>query len=403
MSNHEATLPSHKIILGITGGIAAYKCADLVRRLKERGFDVRVVMTESAKAFVTPLTLQAVSGYPVHDDLFDPAMEASMGHIELAKWADYILIAPATANTIAKLSHGKGDNLLTTIVLATQAKVVIAPAMNQQMWANQSTKENVSSLKCKNFEVLGPASGEQACGDVGEGRMLEPLELAKRLEEFANQPRSLLGKHFIITAGPTVEPIDPVRYISNHSSGKMGYALAKAALAAGATVDLISGPVCIDPPVGVNLINVVSAAEMLDAVKARLSSCHIFIGCAAVADYTPIEVSSQKIKKNDEIMSLKLKRNPDILAWAAAQENRPFMVGFAAESQNLREFAQLKLKKKNLDMICANDISCKEVGFNSDKNCLLIIDSSGDEVELDTAQKTELSAKIINLIANKQK
>ena len=390
-----------RLILGITGGIAAYKCADLVRRLKERNFDVRVVMTPSAKEFITPMTLQAVSGHPVHEDLFDPAMEASMGHIELAKWAEVILIAPATANTLAKLNHGEGDNLLTTIVLASKAKLFLAPAMNQQMWANASTQQNILDLQNKNIEILGPDEGEQACGDIGAGRMLEPLDIAQRLDSACHQQKLLKDKTIVITAGPTVEAIDPVRYISNHSSGKMGYALANAAKNAGARVKLVSGPVNLAPPQGIELIKVKSAKEMFNAVQAIVSECDVFIGCAAVADYTPVEVSCQKIKKNDEIMTLELKRNVDILAWVAAQEKRPFVVGFAAESQKLKEFAQKKLEKKKLDMICANDISCSELGFNSDNNQLLILDSAGKEKLLEVDKKEILAKQIIQDIGTR--
>ena len=358
-------------------------------------------MTPSAKEFITPMTLQAVSGYPVHQDLFDPEMEASMGHIELAKWADVILVAPATANTIAKLNHGEGDNLLTTLVLASKARLVIAPAMNQQMWANQATQNNIQDLKLKGAEVLGPDSGEQACGDIGAGRMLEPLDIAQRLDMMINQPQSLKNKKVVITAGPTVEAIDPVRYISNHSSGKMGYAIAKAARDAGAKVSLVSGPVNLAAPNGVNVIKVTSANDMYKAVQTEIGDCDIFVGCAAVADYTPVNVACQKIKKNDEIMTLELKRNIDILAWVAAQEKRPFVVGFAAESQKLKEFASKKLEKKKLDMICANDISCSGLGFNSDDNQLLILDSQGNEETLEIAKKEVLAQQIIAQIVKR--
>jgi phosphopantothenoylcysteine decarboxylase/phosphopantothenate--cysteine ligase len=387
------------LLLGISGGIAAYKCADLVRRLKERNFDVRVVMTTSAAEFVTPMTLQAVSGNPVHMTLFDPEMEAAMGHIELARWASVILVAPATANTIAKLVHGKADNLLTTVILASKAPMAIAPAMNQQMWANEATQHNMSTLRSRGVEVLGPGVGEQACGDVGAGRMLEPLDIAEQVSLIMSEDKPLQGKKLVLTAGPTVEAIDPVRYISNHSSGKMGYALAKAAYKAGAEVTLVSGPVNINTIEGVQLVKITSAKQMLNAVKEAVVGADIFIGCAAVADYSPLDLATQKIKKNDEMMTLKLKRNPDILAWVATQENKPFVVGFAAESQRLREYATKKLNKKKLDLICANDISQEGLGFNSDNNQLLLLDPQGNEKLLKIDSKDKLASQIIDEIS----
>ncbi|TQV74647.1 bifunctional phosphopantothenoylcysteine decarboxylase/phosphopantothenate--cysteine ligase CoaBC [Aliikangiella marina] len=387
-----------KLVLGITGGIAAYKCADLVRRLTERNFEVRVVMTSSAKEFITPMTLQAVSGHPVHDDLFDPQMEAAMGHIELAKWADYILVAPATANTLAKIVHGDADNLLLTVILASSAPLLIAPAMNQQMWANQTTQDNLKALEKSGATILGPGEGEQACGDVGAGRMLEPLDIAQRLYALAECEKKLQNKVVMITAGPTVEAIDPVRYISNHSSGKMGYALARAAQLEGAEVRLVSGPVSLRDPHGVTTVRVTSAKQMFDYVKSNIADVDVFIGCAAVADYTPVEVASQKIKKNDDEMTLKLKRNPDILAWVGEQQATRFVVGFAAESQSLKEFALKKLQKKKLDLICANDISQQGLGFNSDNNQLLLLYRDGQEKLLDIATKDALAADIMQEI-----
>ncbi len=390
-----------KLLLGITGGIAAYKCADLVRRLTERNFDVRVVMTPSAAEFITPMTLQAVSGNPVHMAQFDAEMEAAMGHIELARWADYILIAPATANSIAKLVHGEADNLLLTLVLASNAPLLIAPAMNQQMWSNPATVNNIKLLNARGVSIFGPGFGEQACGDVGAGRMLEPLDIAEKVFLFSEQKKPLAGKKILLTAGPTQEAIDPVRYISNHSSGKMGYALAKAAQLAGAEVILVSGPVNLSAPYGVNVISVISAEEMFTAVKNNILSSDVFIGCAAVADYSPVEVNKQKIKKDSDNYNLLLKRNPDILAWVADLENRPFVVGFAAESQNLREFAMKKLKNKKLDLICANDISNKELGFNSEDNQLLLLDQGGNDILLEITSKEILAKQIIVEIANR--
>ncbi len=392
-----------KLVLGITGGIAAYKCADLVRRLKERGFEVRVVMTVSAAKFITPVTLQAVSGYPVHQDLFDAEMEASMGHIELARWADYILVAPATANTISKLVHGKADNLLTTLILASRASLLVAPAMNQQMWANTVTQNNIRVLESSEVIILGPEEGEQACGDLGAGRMMEPVDIANQLLMLVNKRNILANKKVVITAGPTVEAIDPVRYISNHSSGKMGFALARAARLEGAEVELVSGPVALCEPAGVNMTRVTSAAEMLEVVKQKIKNADIFIGCAAVADYTPVEVASQKIKKNQELMNIQLKKNSDILTWVASQEGRPYVVGFAAESQNIKEFARKKLENKKLDLICANDISCQNMGFNSENNQLFLIDCCGVEKQLSVASKIVLAQQVIQEIELRMK
>ncbi len=408
MSKTQNKPSSTNILLGVTGGIAAYKSADLVRRLKERSFDVRVVMTESAKHFITPMTMQAVSGNPVHHQLFDCHAEAAMGHIELAKWADIILIAPATANSLSKIALGLADDLLSTLILASNAKLLIAPAMNQQMWANEAIIANVERLKRRSVQFIGPEQGDQACGDVGFGRMSEPLLIVESVLQLANETnassieelpkrtvKTLAGKQFLITAGPTLEAIDPVRFISNHSSGKMGYALAEVAQAAGANVTLVSGPVSLEVPYGVSIISVVSAAEMLHAVKQQINGCDVFIGCAAVADYAPVVVAEQKIKKNDEEMQISLKRNPDILAWVAEQKNRPLVVGFAAESQNLKEFARKKLINKKLDLICANDISQKGMGFNSANNEILLLGKNNQETQLPAASKMDIAVKIL--------
>jgi len=412
--------PKTNILLGVTGGIAAYKSADLVRRLKDFDFDVRVVMTQSAQEFITPMTMQAVSGHAVHAELFDCESEAAMGHIELAKWADLVLIAPATANCIAKLAHGFADDLLTTIVLATGAPLIIAPAMNQQMWANQAVKDNIDRLKVLGIEILEPASGVQACGDVGQGRMQEPLQIAEQVSQYISKSQSstligdkLTGKKVVITAGPTQEAIDPVRYISNHSSGKMGYALAESAMELGADVILISGPVAISANKKIKLLKVKSAEEMLASVKENINSCDIFIGCAAIADYRPIDIASQKIKKNSEQMQLTLVRNPDILRWVSKNrdkvnkdrknkdsKNDIFVVGFAAESEKLKEFAMGKLKNKKLDMICANDISLPNLGFNSEKNALLILNKQGDETLLPAMSKKEIAKKVLAEVVN---
>ncbi|MCG9624271.1 bifunctional phosphopantothenoylcysteine decarboxylase/phosphopantothenate--cysteine ligase CoaBC [Vibrio mediterranei] len=394
------TLAGKKILLGISGGIAAYKCAELTRRLIERGAEVQVVMTKAAKEFITPLTMQAVSGRPVSDSLLDPAAEASMGHIELAKWADLVLLAPATADLIARMSAGMGNDLLSTLVLATDAPVAVSPAMNQQMYLNVATQENIATLARREMMIWGPAAGEQACGDVGPGRMLEPMQLVEQCEQFFG-PKPLSGKSVVITAGPTREAIDPVRYISNHSSGKMGFALAQAAQQLGAEVTLISGPVSLQTPNGVKRINVVSAEEMHQAAMANATHHDIFIGCAAVADYRPVDIAAQKIKKtadNDD-MHITMVKNPDIIASVASlSASRPFTVGFAAETQDVEAYALDKLQRKNLDMICANDVSIAGQGFNSDSNAITVYWQGGSK-SLGSAMKTELSHAIWEAIS----
>ncbi|WP_282150329.1 bifunctional phosphopantothenoylcysteine decarboxylase/phosphopantothenate--cysteine ligase CoaBC [Vibrio diabolicus] len=390
------TLAGKKILLGISGGIAAYKCAELSRRLIERGAQVQVVMTKAAKEFITPLTMQAVSGRPVSDSLLDPAAEASMGHIELAKWADLVLLAPATADLIARMSAGMGNDLLTTLVLATDSPVAVSPAMNQQMYRNIATQENIATLARRGMHIWGPAAGEQACGDVGPGRMLEPMQLVHLCEQFF-QPKLLEGKSILITAGPTREAIDPVRYITNHSSGKMGYALASAAAQMGAKVTLVSGPVSLNTPVGVERINVSSAQEMHEAVMTHANKHDAFISCAAVADYRPQTIAYQKLKKtedNDE-MVINMVKNPDIVASVAAMtEKRPFTVGFAAETNDVETYARGKLTKKNLDMICANDVSVAGQGFNSNDNAITLYWPEG-ELALALESKEALSFKIL--------
>ncbi|HDM8221324.1 bifunctional phosphopantothenoylcysteine decarboxylase/phosphopantothenate--cysteine ligase CoaBC [Vibrio campbellii] len=390
------TLAGKKILLGISGGIAAYKCAELTRRLIERGAQVQVVMTKAAKEFITPLTMQAVSGRPVSDSLLDPAAEASMGHIELAKWADLVLLAPATADLIARMSAGMGNDLLTTLVLATDSPVAVSPAMNQQMYRNVATQENIATLARRGMHIWGPAAGEQACGDVGPGRMLEPMQLVHLCEQFF-QPKLLAGKSVLITAGPTREAIDPVRYISNHSSGKMGFALANAAAQLGAKVTLVSGPVSLNTPAGVERIDVASAQEMRDAVMAQAPSHDAFISCAAVADYRPEHVASQKLKKteNNDQMTINMVKNPDIVATVANMvEQRPFTVGFAAETNDVETYARGKLVKKNLDMICANDVSVEGQGFNSNDNAITLFWPQGKQA-LALESKEALSFRIL--------
>lgn len=392
------SLINKKILLGISGGIAAYKSADLVRKLKERGADVRVVMTQSAMEFITPLTLQALSGYPVASDLLDPNAEASMGHIELARWADLVIIAPATANVIARINAGMADELLTTSILATSAPVVLCPAMNQQMYQNAATQQNLTCLKNRGITIWGPEIGSQACGEIGPGRMLEPIDIANRANTFFSSP-ILSGKRLLLTAGPTREAIDPVRYISNHSSGKMGFAIAQAAVDMGAEVTLVSGPVNLPSPSGVKRINVDSAQQMLDAVLSQVDKQDIFIGCAAVADYCVKNIASSKIKKSAETMTLALVRNPDILATVAALENKPFTVGFAAETHDVENYARDKFARKNLDMIAANDVSQSTQGFNSELNALKVIWKDGQQ-DLPVTDKRHLAKQLLLLIAN---
>ncbi|MBU2427330.1 MAG: bifunctional phosphopantothenoylcysteine decarboxylase/phosphopantothenate--cysteine ligase CoaBC [Gammaproteobacteria bacterium] len=402
-------LQGKNILLGISGGIAAYKAADLVRRLKERGADVRVILTPAAAEFITPLTLQALSGNPVGLSLLDPAAEAAMGHIELARWADFILVAPASADVIARIAHGMANDLLTTCILAADAPLAVAPAMNQQMYKNIATQNNLATLKSHNIYIYGPAAGDQACGDVGMGRMLEPLQLAELVVDFFKShsktialplPKPLIGMKIAITAGPTREAIDPVRYISNHSSGKMGYALATAASALGAQVTLISGPVQLATPEGVTRIDVTTAQDMLQAALSVASNHDIFIGCAAVADYRMAEVAPQKLKKSadKDQLTLQLVKNPDIIATIAAlTSHRPFTVGFAAETEQLAQYAQNKLTSKNLDLICANDVSAAGQGFNSEQNAITVY-GRHFEHSLVLQHKTTLAQALITLI-----
>ena len=399
------SLSGKHILLGITGGIAAYKCPDLVRHLKKAGAQVRVVMTESASHFVTPMTLQALSGNAVSSDLFDPSAELSMNHIELAKWADLLLIAPATANIIAKMANGIADDLLSTICLATPAKIVIAPAMNQQMYKAAATQQNLASLASRSTLILGPDDGFQACGDFGPGRMVEPATIVEHVEGYFLATATLVGTEITITAGPTIEELDPVRYISNYSSGKMGYAIAQAAAEMGATVNLISGPVNLATPNNVNRINVKSANEMCDAALKLAKKSAIFISCAAVADYRAETIAKQKIKKTDDNNELviKLVKNPDIVASIAAlKKGRPFVVGFAAETNNIKAYALKKLTTKNLDLICANDVSDKSIGFNSDQNALTIYWQNGEQT-LPLSSKQQLAKQLLQAVITRYK
>lgn len=400
MSPLSLSLANKQILLGVTGGIAAYKSADLVRRLQDAGASVQVVMTPAAQEFITPLTLQALSGNPVHTQLLDPEAEAGMGHIQLARWADLVLIAPATADFMARLAQGMGNDLLTSICLATKAPLALAPAMNQGMWHNAATQANLELLIERKVIIFGPAEGGQACGDVGPGRMLEPLQLVDAAAGLFTTG-SLAGKTVVITAGPTREAIDPVRYLSNHSSGKMGYALAEAAAEAGATTILISGPTQLKSPARVTRIDVTSAQEMYEASMAAAGGCDLFIAAAAVADYRPAQVASHKLKKgSEESITLTLVKNPDIVASVAALPQRPFTVGFAAENENLLDYARAKLERKNLDLVIANNISDHQIGFNSDNNAVTLIDKKG-ATELSQRSKTQLARDLIALLAGR--
>jgi phosphopantothenoylcysteine decarboxylase/phosphopantothenate--cysteine ligase len=393
------SLHNKQILLGVTGGIAAYKSADLVRRLQDAGAQVQVVMTPAAQEFITPLTMQALSGNPLHTELLDPEAEAGMGHIQLARWADLVLIAPATADFMARLTQGMGNDLLTSICLATAAPIALAPAMNQGMWRNASTQANLQTLLQRKIHIFGPADGDQACGDIGPGRMLEPLQLVDAAASLF-QTGLLAGKKVVITAGPTREAIDPVRYISNHSSGKMGYALAEAAAEAGAQTILISGPTQLACPARVKRIDVISAEEMLTASLAEANGCNLFIAAAAVADYRPAQVSAQKMKKGDsEKLRLELVKNPDIVATIAALTDKPFTVGFAAESENLLAYARTKLERKGLDLVIANNIAAPGIGFNSDDNAVTLVDSAGSR-ELNQRSKTQLARELVRILAD---
>jgi phosphopantothenoylcysteine decarboxylase/phosphopantothenate--cysteine ligase len=392
-------LGNKKILLGITGGIAAYKSAELVRLLTRAGAEVRVVMTPSAQEFVQPLTYQALSGHRVYIDLFDAEADSAMDHIELARWCDLLLVAPASADFLGKMNAGYADNLLLTLCLASKRPVAVAPAMNQQMFANPATQDNLKQLGARKVLVWGPADGEQACGDVGPGRMLEPEQLlANVVLQFV--PGKLDEVELLLTAGPTREAIDPVRYISNRSSGKMGYALAEAALQAGARVTLVSGPVTLTAPPGVKLVAVESAQQMHEAVMQEVAHSDIFIGCAAVSDYRVDQVSTHKIKKSESSMSLPLIRNVDILAAVSALENRPFCVGFAAETQNLEKYALAKLEQKNLDMIAANPVGNGDSGFETDTNQLEVFWRDGRS-SIERGNKIAVAKQLIDLIAER--
>ncbi len=392
------SLANKHILLGVTGSIAAYKAAELVRRLREAGAEVRVVLSAGGAEFVTPLTFQALSGHPVHSELLDTEAEAAMGHIALARWADALVVAPASANFLARLAQGRADDLLSAIGLATEAPVAVAPAMNRQMWASAATQGNLATLRERGVHVFGPAAGDQACGETGPGRMLEAADIARHAAELFDTG-VLAGRRVLVTAGPTREAIDPVRYLSNRSSGRMGYAVAQAAAEAGAHVTLISGPTALATPPRVERIDVRSAQDMHAAVMARAADADIFIATAAVADYRPAAPSAQKIKKAADTLSLKLVRNPDILAEVAMLEGGPFTVGFAAETEHLLEHARDKLARKGLDMIAANPVG-EDRGFEAEENALSVIDANGI-TELPRAAKPQLARRLIALVAER--
>lgn len=385
-----------RILLGVSGGIAAYKAADLVRRLRDAGAEVRVVLSENAARFVTALTFQALSGHPVRTSLWDESAEAAMGHIELARWADQILVAPASADVLARLAHGQADDLLATLVLASAAPLAVAPAMNQQMWAHAATQANLATLRERGVHVLGPAVGSQACGDTGAGRMLEPEEIVAALVD-ARAPRLFDGVRMLVSAGPTYEDIDPVRFIGNRSSGRMGFAIAEAAAAAGAEVTLVAGPVTLATPSGVIRRDVRSAREMREAVLAAAPASDVFISAAAVGDYRPAQVSSSKLKKTGQPRALELVQNPDILAEVAQSPRRPLLVGFAAETDDLERYARDKLERKGLDLIAANRVG-EQLGFECADNALLLLWPNGRE-ELARADKRVLARALLERVA----
>ena len=391
-------LDQQRIVLGVTGGIAAYKSPDLVRRLQDAGADVRVVMTPSATRLVAPTVFQAVSGHPVRSELWDDAAEAAMGHIELARWAELVLIAPATAHLMSQLASGSAGNLLTTLCLATSAPVVLAPAMNQAMWRHAATQANRATLESRGVRCIGPASGSQACGDVGPGRMVEPADIVAALgEQPAGDLAGLLkGLRVLVTAGPTREAIDPVRFVSNRSSGKMGFAVARAAFEAGAEVTLVAGPVYLPTPAGVRRVDVETAAEMFAATVERITDVDIYIGAAAISDYRP-EPATQKIKKHTDRLTLEMAKSPDLLASIASRPGAPFTVGFAAETERVEEYARQKLERKRLDMIVANQVGAK-LGFDEDDNSVLILWREGRE-SLGRMPKCDLARRIMATVA----
>ncbi len=391
------SLTNKRVLLGVSAGIAAYKTPDLVRKLTELGAEVQIILSKNADQFVAPLSLQAVSGHAVHNYAMTAESESGMGHIDLARWADIVLIAPATANVMARLCQGNADELLTTVCVATEAPIAVAPAMNQQMWQNAASEANIAALESRGVHILGPDAGEQACGEVGPGRMLQPTDIAARVGSLF-QNTQLTGKRIMITAGPTWEALDPVRGITNHSSGKMGYALAEAAIEAGAEVTLVSGPTHIAKPERANIVDVVSALDMHSAVMSSIDQQDIFIGVAAVADYRPVDSADQKIKKNADEMTITMVKNPDILADVASRDTPPFCVGFAAETNDVVEYARGKLERKKLDLIAANHVGGSETGFGTPDNAITLI-SNDNAIELPKQNKSSLARQLISEIS----
>ncbi len=396
------SLEGARVLLGVSGGIAAYKAADLVRRLREAGAEVRVVMTAGARRFVTPLTFQALSGHPVRDEIWDPAAEAAMGHIELARWADLVLVAPASAGIIARLAHGLADDLLSTLCLATAAPLFVAPAMNQQMWLHPATQANVGTLAARGAVMLGPGRGDQACGESGPGRLLEPPAIVERLAA-ARAPGPLTGRVVVVSAGPTFEDLDPVRFIGNRSSGRMGFAIAGAAAAAGAQVRLVAGPVHLATPPRVQRIDVRSAREMHAAVLAAVTGADVYVGAAAVADFRPLHRVADKIKKVEgrPPPALALEHTEDILAAVASLPDRPFTVGFAAETADVEAHARGKLSRKRLDLVCANRVGVPGEGFEAEENALVVLGGDGFRLDLGRAPKPVLAARLVELLAQR--
>ncbi len=395
------SLAGRRVLVGVSGGIAAYKTPDLVRRLKERGAEVRVAMTPAACEFVTPLTFQAVSGRPVHLELLDERAEAAMGHIELARWAEMIVVAPASADLLARIAAGMADDLLTTLILASEAPLLLAPAMNRVMWAAAATQANCRVLAERGAELLGPALGDQACGEVGPGRMLEPGQLAEAVADRLARSDLLAERAVLVSAGPTFEDLDPVRYLGNRSSGRMGFAIARAARNAGATVTLVAGPVCLPTPLGIERVDVRSAREMREAIMARIAATDVYVGAAAVADFRPAEVSDHKIKKGArQDYQVALELNPDILAEVAALPDRPLTVGFAAETDDVEKNARVKLKAKGVDLIATHRVGGPECGFDGENNALTVLWDGGRR-EFERQSKERLAVQLIALVAER--
>lgn len=396
-----STLDGKHIVLGVTGSIAAYKAAELVRLLRGAGAEVRVILTRGGARFVTSMTLQSLSGHPVARKLLSEEPETNFGHIELARWADAILIAPASASAMTRLAHGSADDLLSAVCLATTAPLILAPAMNHRMWKNAATQQNIATLAQRGVQIIGPDDGEQACGEFGPGRMTEPAQIVQRVADLLGGG-PLSGKRVVITAGPTQEAVDPVRFLSNRSSGKMGFALAQAARDAGADVTLIAGPVKLATPRGVQRVDTRTAQQMYDAALKHAPGSDIFIAAAAVADYRPRAAAKQKIKKSQDTLTLELVRNPDIVSAVTALKKKPYVVGFAAETNDLLTNARAKLRAKKLDLVVANDVGGARGGFDSDDNAVTVVWSGGTK-EIPLASKHDIARQLVELIVRRQR